>query len=72
MSARALFSSLRTRGFKSNNISSNDTQTEYADMSGKDEAGKKPDKAGLGEPLYQPEGGKAQVEYAHHLPAPPL
>ncbi|KAK4233761.1 Alpha/Beta hydrolase protein [Achaetomium macrosporum] len=38
-------------------------------MSGKGEAGKKPDKAGLGDPLYQPKDGKAQVDivFVHGL-----
>lgn len=34
-------------------------------MLGKGESSKKPDKIGLGDPLYEPEGGKAEVEYAH-------
>lgn len=32
-------------------------------MAGKGDAGNKPVKTGLGDPLYQPEGGNAQVEY---------
>ncbi|KAK2601581.1 hypothetical protein QQS21_004899 [Conoideocrella luteorostrata] len=38
-------------------------------MPGKSESGKKPDKTGLGDPLYQPEGGKTEVDivFVHGL-----
>lgn len=41
-------------------------------MAGKGEASKKPDKAGLGDPLYEPKDSKTEVEYARHrlIPLP--